>query len=156
MYIFEGKDNYASIINSENSLTQQEKEKGIHISNLPTKEIIQGKAAILKADKAKELVWWEYVDIIEDVSDTAPIMLTKAQFLRRLTEDELNKVTNYEMFTTGTDKLQKDMAMKTLWMFFNTFENVNLADASWVSDFAQVIIWTGLITEARLKEILGL
>ncbi len=154
MYIFEGKDNFASVIYNVNSLTDDEKQRAIILTDLPEKQTIEGKTAILKADKKQNLVWWEYIDIVEDVPDTIPIIITKAQFLKRLTEDELNKVTNYEMFTTGTDKLQKDMYMKTLWKMFDNFEKVTISDAEWCQQFAQIVVWAGLITADRLQAIL--
>lgn len=154
MYIFEGKDNLASIINSEDSLSEEQKEKGIYISNLPTKEIIQGKTAILKADKAKELVWWEYIEIQNPPPIVTEILISKAEFLKRLTEEELNRCINYEFFTTGEDKLQKDMYMKMLWKLFDNFEKITISDAEWCQQFAQVIAWCELITTERLKTIL--
>lgn len=67
IYIFEGYENSASMVYDETILTQAEKGRGIVVENLPEKEEIEGKIAILKCRKATDEVWWEYVDEVKDV-----------------------------------------------------------------------------------------
>ena len=79
------------------------------------------------------------------------IIISKAKFLKRLTFEELNTLTNYEksISTSDTDYEQKCMAMKTLWNLFDKFIEVDLGDSEWVGDFLQIVVWTGLITLER-------
>lgn len=62
IYIFESLDNQASIVLDETTLTEEEKTRGIALEELPTKEEKEGQIAILKADKEKNKVWYEYVE----------------------------------------------------------------------------------------------
>lgn len=62
IYIFESLDNNASVILDETTLTEDEKTRGIALKELPHKETKEGKIVILKADKSKEKVWYEYVE----------------------------------------------------------------------------------------------
>jgi len=69
IYIFDGKDNFASVIVQGNTLTEEEKLQAIQIETLPIADEIEGKYAILKARKETEEVWYEYVDIpVEEAS----------------------------------------------------------------------------------------
>jgi len=63
IYIFEGKDNLASVIVQCNTLTEQEKARGIILETLPIADEVEGKHAILKANKSTNEVWYEYADI---------------------------------------------------------------------------------------------
>ena len=66
IYVFEGYENSASVVYDEAILTQAEKERGIAIENLPEKEEIEGKVAVLKCRKPTSEVWWEYIDEVKD------------------------------------------------------------------------------------------
>ena len=58
--LFENPDNNASVIYDVSSLTEVEKAKGITVEQLPTKEEIEGKQAILKCRKSTNEVWYQY------------------------------------------------------------------------------------------------
>ena len=58
IYIFES----GSIVYDESVLTEADKARAVAIEALPEQEVIPGKIALTKADKATETVWWEYVD----------------------------------------------------------------------------------------------
>lgn len=63
IYVFENPNNSTSIVYDESTLTQEQKTKGIAIEDLPIKENILGKVAILKCRKSTNEVWYEYEDI---------------------------------------------------------------------------------------------
>ncbi len=58
IYVFEG----GSIVYDESVLTEADKARAVAVETLPEQEVIPGKIAVIKADKATETVWWEYVD----------------------------------------------------------------------------------------------
>lgn len=153
MYVFEGKNNMASVVYDDNTLAEEEKISGIYATELPIKQNIEGKTAILKADKKTNYIWWEYQNLSEETIETK--ILSKAKFLKRLTFDEKVKISNYEKYITGEDYEIKVDAMKALWNEFNTFVEVDLSDAEWCAEFSQIIVWTGLITAERIAEIIG-
>lgn len=64
IYVFENPDNNASIVFDETTLSENNKNKGIAIEQLPIAEEIEGKVAVLKCRKSTGEVWWEYEDII--------------------------------------------------------------------------------------------
>lgn len=59
IYVFEG----GSIVYDGNTITAEQKAKAVAVESLPTPEVIEGKIAILKANKAEERVYYEYVDM---------------------------------------------------------------------------------------------
>lgn len=63
MYLFENPNNDASVVYDETTLTNEEKSRGIQISELPVPEVPNGKMPILKCRKETGQVWYEYVDI---------------------------------------------------------------------------------------------
>ncbi|WP_077369722.1 hypothetical protein [Anaerosalibacter sp. Marseille-P3206] len=69
IYVFENPNNGASVVYDETTLTEKDKSKGIAIEQLPIKEEIEGKIAILKCRKSTNEVWYEYEDIPESVED---------------------------------------------------------------------------------------
>lgn len=65
IYVFEGLDG-ASVVFDGSILTESLKAKAIILGSLPIKEEIPGKIAVLKAKKATNEVWYEYVDAPKD------------------------------------------------------------------------------------------
>ncbi|CAG7841146.1 hypothetical protein CLOHAE12215_02570 [Clostridium haemolyticum] len=61
IYVFEDINNFTSIVYDETILTKEEKTRGIAVEHLPPNEEKEGQIAILKADKEKNKVWYEYV-----------------------------------------------------------------------------------------------
>lgn len=59
IYVFES----GSIVYDESVLTEADKARAVAVEELPPKETPAGKTAVIKADKATNAVWWEYVDL---------------------------------------------------------------------------------------------
>lgn len=76
IYIYQNA-NCISIVYEESSLTEQEKMKGIALEQLPDPEVKEGKIAVLKIDKEKNKVWYEYVE------DTKIKEIAKLEALQR-------------------------------------------------------------------------
>lgn len=66
IYVFENPDNYASVVFDENTLTNEQRAKGIAVTELPEKAEIGGKLAVLKCDKSINKVWYDYIDKSND------------------------------------------------------------------------------------------
>lgn len=62
IYVFENDNNDASIVYDGMILTEEERTKGIAIEQLPAREEIEGKIAVLKCNKSTNEVWYEYID----------------------------------------------------------------------------------------------
>lgn len=58
LYVFEG----GSIVYDESVLTEADKARAVAVEQLPEKENIPAKTAVIRADKETETVWWEYED----------------------------------------------------------------------------------------------
>ncbi len=58
IYVFEA----GSIVYDGSVLSKEDKERAVAVEELPIKETLAGKTPIIKVDKKKEKVWWEYVD----------------------------------------------------------------------------------------------
>lgn len=58
IYVFES----GSIVYDESVLTEADKARAVAVEKLPEQETPVGKIAVIKADKATNSVWWEYVD----------------------------------------------------------------------------------------------
>ncbi len=58
IYVFES----GSIVYDESVLTEADKARAVAVEQLPEQETLPGKIALIKADKATNTVWWEYVD----------------------------------------------------------------------------------------------
>jgi len=79
IYVFESVDNLASVVYDEGNLTPEYKAKGIAVEQLPTKEELPGKTAVLKCRKSTGEVWYEYVDSPTDVdSELAALKQSQA------------------------------------------------------------------------------
>lgn len=79
-------------------------------------------------------------------------VITKGDFLNKMTFEERLAVCNYENKLVDVAKVE---AMKTLWNMFDNFIMINLDDERFVSDFVQVIGWCDLITPTRIIEIIS-
>ena len=63
IYLFENPNQNASLIYDELTLTQEQKEKGIAIEQLPEMlEKKEGYMIVLKCRKETDEVWYEYVE----------------------------------------------------------------------------------------------
>lgn len=62
IYIFEG----GNIVYDGSTITDKQKAQAVEVSTLPDPEVIEGKVAILKANKATETVYYEYIDKPKD------------------------------------------------------------------------------------------
>ena len=62
IYVFENENGNACWVENDN-LPDIYKQRAIMLEQLPPKEQIEGKQAILKCKKATGEVWYEYVDI---------------------------------------------------------------------------------------------
>lgn len=63
IYIFENDNNNASWTIEGHLLTEEQKANAIIIEQLPEKQNIEGKVAVLKCKKETGEVWYEYEDI---------------------------------------------------------------------------------------------
>ncbi|MCD3245337.1 hypothetical protein G8S21_05150 [Clostridium botulinum C] len=97
IYVFEDINNCTSIVYDETILTENEKLKGIPLKELPHKEEKEGKISILKADKSKEKVWYEYVEDIR-IKENKQDEVKKETFVKTLAEMTIqNKQKDYEI-----------------------------------------------------------
>lgn len=62
IYVFEG----GSVVYDGSTITDEQKSKAVAVESLPVAEIIEGKIAVLKANKAEERVYYEYMDKPQD------------------------------------------------------------------------------------------
>lgn len=58
IYVFEG----GSIVYDGDTLNEEQKARAVAVENLPLQEKIEGKVAILKANKKEGSVYYDYVD----------------------------------------------------------------------------------------------
>lgn len=141
MYIFENEGNEASIVYSAKGLTQEQIESSIAVNELPANPYKNG---VLKAKKETGEIWWEEAPQSK--------ILSKAEFFKLLTWEEQLKIRNYQNYITEQDKLE---AFTVLYENFKDFKEVDLSDANWVQDFAQIVIWCEILTAERIAEIIG-
>ena len=66
IYVFPCSTGECSIVYDETSLTDEDKARGIALTELPTPETPEGKMAVLMGNKSTNAVWWIYVDIPPD------------------------------------------------------------------------------------------
>lgn len=62
IYLFENQNNECSIVFAEETLTNQQKARGVAIEKLPIIEDKEGMVAILKCSKMDNRVWYDYID----------------------------------------------------------------------------------------------
>lgn len=59
IYVFEG----GSIVFDGSTISEEQKSQAVAIESLPIAKKVDGKIAIIKADKSTESVWYEYEDV---------------------------------------------------------------------------------------------
>ena len=62
IYLFENPDNNTSIVYDGSILTEKLRSESIILEQLPEKQELKNKIAILKCKKSTNEVWWEYQD----------------------------------------------------------------------------------------------
>lgn len=135
IYIFEGINNECSVIYDSTALTQGQKERAIVLEELPKNTY---KHAVLKADKAKNLVWWE-----EAVS-TSSIYSRKDFAALLLTSEELMLLEKESLVDADVNKVK--------FSLFNA-EYIDLADWLTIKSL-EILVLKGLLSELRKNEIL--
>jgi len=135
IYIFEGINNECSVIYDSTALTQEQKERAIVLEELPKNTY---KHAVLKADKAKNLVWWE-----ETVS-TSSIYSRKDFVSLLLTSQELMLLEKESLVDADINKIK--------FSLFNA-EYIDLADWLTIKSL-EILVLKGLLSELRKNEIL--
>ena len=58
IYVFED----GAVVYDENTISEEEKQEAVAIEALPEPEKIEGKTAVLRANKAENRVYYEYMD----------------------------------------------------------------------------------------------
>ncbi|MCD3216963.1 hypothetical protein G8S55_06810 [Clostridium botulinum C] len=96
IYIYQNA-NCITIVYDETTLTKEEKAKGIALEELPHKEEKEGKTAILKIDKEKNKVWYEYVEDTR-IKENKQDGIKKETFVKTLAGMTIqNKQKDYEI-----------------------------------------------------------
>jgi hypothetical protein len=62
IYVFEG----GSVVYDGDTITEEQKAQAVGVEALPVPEKMEGKYAQIRADKATETVYYEYIDIPKD------------------------------------------------------------------------------------------
>lgn len=62
IYVFEG----GSIVYDGSTITAEQRAQAVAVETLPAPQTPEGKYAVLRADKATETVYYEYLDIPQD------------------------------------------------------------------------------------------
>lgn len=62
IYVFES----GSVVYDGNTISEEQRNQAVVVENLPIPETPKGKIAILKANKAEERVYYEYIDKPKD------------------------------------------------------------------------------------------
>lgn len=78
IYVFENPSNNASWVEGDN-LSEKDKERAVILEQLPPREQIEGKQAILKCKKATGEVWYEYEDIPPTPEDETQKKITELE-----------------------------------------------------------------------------
>lgn len=79
-----------------------------------------------------------------------PVIL-KSALLSRLTDEELNNIVNFEEIMTDTEK--KNLMRKVMFKF-NNYQEVDLGHPD-TTNFANALVYCGLMTVERVQEIIG-
>ena len=77
------------------------------------------------------------------------VIVTKFQFLKRLTQEELVKISSPELFIQDVMTLAQ---VKAVLLVFNSANEINLQDDS-LDGFKAVMAGAGLFTQERVDEI---
>ena len=62
IYVFEG----GSIVYDGNTISEEQKAQAVAVESLPEPQTPEGKYAQIRADKATETVYYEYIDLPKD------------------------------------------------------------------------------------------
>ncbi len=62
IYVFEG----GSIVYDGNTISEEQKAQAVAVESLPKPDTPEGKYAQIRADKATETVYYEYIDLPKD------------------------------------------------------------------------------------------
>jgi len=97
--------------------------------------------------------------IVEEVVENK--LLTKHQFLERFTDEEAAKLFNSSLFIdlmpiTAQEKMNKKITMGVIIGKLTLAEKIDLGDTALVQKYFDSFKSVGLISEERLKQILGL
>lgn len=79
-----------------------------------------------------------------------PVIL-KSALLSRLTDEELNNIANFEEIITDTEK--KNLMRKVMFKF-NNYQEVDFGHPD-TTNFANALVYCGLMTVERVAEIIG-
>lgn len=135
IYIFEGGENTASVVYDVRSLKSTDIERAIVLEELPKNTY---KHAVLKADKSKNLVWWE-----ETVS-TSSIYSRKDFAALLLTSQELMLLEKESLVDADINKIKFSLL---------NAEYIDLADWLTIKSL-EILVLKGLLSETRKNEIL--
>lgn len=69
IYVFPNSTGECSIVWDENSITTEDKSRGIAIDALPEENSPEGKMAVLMGDKSTVTVWYDYADKPQELKD---------------------------------------------------------------------------------------
>jgi len=134
IYIFEGGENTASVVYDVRSLKSTDIERAIVLEELPKNTY---KHAVLKADKAKNLVWWE------EIVSTSSIYSRK-DFAALLTSQELMLLEKESLVDADINKIKFSLL---------NAEYIDLADWLTIKSL-EILVLKGLLSELRKNEIL--
>ena len=62
IYVFEG----GSVVYDGDTITEEQKAQAVAVASLPKPDTPEGKYAQIRADKATETVYYEYIDLPKD------------------------------------------------------------------------------------------
>ena len=132
-------------------------ENGLEVIRLNDKKVIYGNSS----DFTQETL----TDLPENVDTTKfgdyeyengvftrvkfPVIL-KSTLLSRLTEQELDNIVNFEEIITDAEKLK---LMRKVMFKFNNYQEVDLGHPDTIN-FANALVYCGLITAERINEVL--
>lgn len=166
MWLFENKNNNATIVYDARGIDSNTLSKALEVESLPVKDEDSTKVGILKVDILAKKVWWDYVDKI--IPKSIYPVISKAEFKKRLTIAERIKIVNYDKYIVPSvdpvtseieseeSVINKKELMSVIIDDFKDFKEIDLNDVSWVEDFTQIVVYCGLLTSERVKEILSL
>lgn len=113
--------------------------------------------------EAPSIEWAQAAGYVVEVDDSTPDytpvnaparrIMSKLEFRRRFTQDELVRMDNPELFIQGLTDIQR-AAIRTMQRNFDLAEYIDLDDPL-VVDGLQLMVSHGLLTPSRFNEILG-
>jgi hypothetical protein len=58
------------IVFDANSITKEQREHAVKIESIPEPEVIEGKLSILRCDHKTKEVWYDYIDVEQEMENT--------------------------------------------------------------------------------------